>query len=287
MKTKYFFIAAIAVAAIFTSCAKEDAPVVTPFDTAVASKGGILYDKFWATEAGYDQSSANLTALNAKADFFRCKQCHGWDLKGTTGSYINRAPKTSRPNISSVDLFASAKSKTAQELFDAMKRTAGRRNISTDLSAYNPATPSTITEGDKMPNYNELLTDAQIWDIVKFLKEGALDVSLLYDATITGVYPTGKLAFSNIGKGGNAQSGNTYYTAKCKVCHGADGKLIPNLDATAGMTVGKFIRSKPNELQHKIKFGQLGTAMVGDFLISTEQMRDLYKAGTDVTNFPD
>ena len=36
-------------------------------------------------------------------------------------------------------------------------------------------------------------------------------------------------------------------------CHGSDGKLIQNLDVTAGMTLGKFIRTKSNEAQHKNK----------------------------------
>lgn len=283
MKTKYFFIVAIATAAIFTSCDKEDTPVVNPYDAAVISNGGIMYDKFWATESDFDQTSAHLATLNSKADFFRCKQCHGWDLKGSTGSYINRKPSKTRPNISSVDVYATAKSKTAQELFDAMKKTAGRRNINTDLSTYDPATPSTQTEGDKMPNLSELLTDAQIWDLVKFMKEGALDVEQLYKATYTGTYPTGSVAFAEWGQGGNAESGNVFYTANCKGCHGVDGKTLP----LENMTLGKFTRSKPNEVQHKIKFGQLGSAMAGKFDITPAQMKNLYKAIADKTNYPD
>ncbi|MCK9641481.1 MAG: cytochrome c [Prolixibacteraceae bacterium] len=289
MKMK-FLIMVVVIAALFSNCKKDEqvtSNIPAAYTSAVASKGGMLYDKFWAPETGYDQGSAKLATLNAKPDFFRCKQCHGWDLKGRTGSYINRTPKTSRPNIAALDLSSYVKAKTEQELFDGMKKTIGRRSLSTDLTTYNPATPSTLTEGDKMPNYSELLSDAQIWDIVKYLKEGALDVTQLYDATYTGVYPTGSVAFSNIGKNGNAANGNAHYKAKCLMCHGADGKLIPNLDATTGMTVGKFIRSKPNELQHKIKFGQLGTVMLGDFAITLSQMKDLYKAGTDLTNFPD
>lgn len=283
MKINKLFLLGLIGIALFTGC--KDEATTSPYDTADASKGGILYDKFWATEAGFDQTNANLATLNAKADFFRCKQCHAWDLKGTFGSYNNRGPKTTRPNISAVDLYAYVQTKTADELFAGMKKTAGRRAITYDLSTYNPATNA--TEGDKMPDFNQLLTDAQIWDLVKFMKEGALDVSKLYDATYTGTYPTGKTAFANIGKDGNATSGDAYYTAKCSLCHGADGKLIPNLDATAGMTVGKFIRTKPNELQHKIKYGQLGTAMVGAFDITLSQMKDLYKAGTNTTKYPD
>ena len=44
-----------------------------------------------------------------------------------------------------------------------------------NLATYDPATNA--VEGDKMPDLSTLLTDAQIWDLVKFIKEGAFDVS--------------------------------------------------------------------------------------------------------------
>jgi len=282
------FLATLVIGGIFlTNCKKTDDsdPSQVAYDAANASNGGIMYDKFWATESSFDQSNAKLATLNAKSDFFRCKQCHGWDGLGSAGSYINRGPKTSRPTVSSINLFQIAQTKTYKELFDAMKSTNGRRDISYDLSTYDPA--ANKTEGDKMPNYNQLLTDAQIWDIVKFLKVGMFDVSKLYTATYTGTYPTGSASYTNVGLDGNEANGNTYYTANCKVCHGTDGKLIPNLDGTAGMTVGKFTRSKPNELQHKIHFGQLGTAMAGEFDMTLQQMKDLYKACSNSTTYPD
>jgi len=267
-----------------TSCSKEEDPTPDPnqvaYDNAKSSTGGIMYDKFWATEAGYDQSNANLPKFNASPDFFKCKQCHAWDGLGNAGSYINRGPKTSRPNVSSINLFQIAQTKSATELFNSMKATTGRRDISFDLATYDPA--SNPTEGDKMPNYTQLLTDAQIWDIVKFMKTGMLDVSQLYDATYTGVYPTGKATYSNLGKDGNATNGNTYYTQNCASCHGADGKTL----ALEGMTLGKFTRSKPNEVQHKVHYGQLGSIMVGEFEITLNQMKDLYKACSDTTTYP-
>lgn len=282
-----FLSAAFIIAAVFSGCDKtpEDPIVVDPdkvaYDNASVEIGGKMYNEFWLSETGYDQSNPNIATLDASADFFRCKACHGWDGLGSKGSYINRGPKTTRPAVSDLGLYELAQTKTSKELFDAMKATNGRRDISYDLSTYDPATNN--TEGNKMPNYNQLLTDAQIWDIVKFMKAGMFDVSKLYDATYTGTYPNGSFSFSNVGLDGDATKGNAYYAANCEVCHGADGTTID----LGGKTVGKFGRKKANEAQHKVKYGQLGSPMTGFPAITLSEMKDLYVALSDTTNFPD
>lgn len=269
---------------IFSSCTKEDPIDVDQdqisYNNASISTGGIMYDKFWSTESGYDQNHVNFSTVNTNSDFFRCKQCHAWDGLGSRGSYINRAARTSRPNVSSINLYEVAQNKTAKELFDAMKLTNGRRDIAFDLSTYNPETNK--TEGDQMPNYNQLLTDEQIWDIVKFMKDGMFDVNELYDATYTGSYPTGSFEYSNWGLNGDEAKGNAFYETNCAGCHGADGSQI----IMDGKGVGAFTRQKSYEVQHKVKYGQLGTSMSGEFDMTVEEMRDLYKAITNTTNFP-
>jgi len=134
-----------------------------------------------------------------------------------------------------------------------------------------------------MPNLAQLLTDSQLWDLVKFLKTGAFDVSKLYDASYTGTYPTGKAAYTNIGKDGNETEGLAYYKANCEACHGVGGKTL----TMESMSAGKFTRSKPNEVHQKIKYGQLGSIMKGEFDITLEQMKNLYKALSNTTKFPD
>lgn len=284
-------IIALSLVVVFTSCKKKTDEDTTPTPTdpaaytaADAINGGQLYDKFWASETGFNQSDANIATFSAKSDFFRCKQCHAWDLLGQNGSYGNRAANATRPHVASMDLYSYAQSKTAQELFDAVKKSTGRRAATADLSTWNATT--NYTEGDKMPDYSTILTDVQIWDLVKYLKTGAFDVTKLYDATYTGTYPTRTTVYSNIGTVGIDADGKSYYTANCAGCHGADGKLIPDLDGSAGMTAGKFLRSKPNELQHKIKFGQLGSSMSGFGTITLTQIQSLYKAMTDTVVFP-
>lgn len=269
----------------FTNCSDDEVTTNPPADpveytSANGITGGIMYDKFWATESGFNQSDSNIAKFNQYADFFRCKQCHGWDYLGREGSYINRGPKNNRPNVASGNILQIAKSKTPKELFDAIKKSSGRRDISYDLSTYNPTTNN--VEGDKMPNYSQILTDAQIWDIVKYLKTEAIDVTQLYDATYTGTYPTGSASYTNIGKDGNATNGAAYYVQKCGNCHGADGKafLIEN------MSVGEFTRKKPYEVQHKVKFGQLGSPMTATTNLTLQNLKDLYKALADTTAFP-
>jgi len=290
MKTLKFFMAIMVLAAIFSSCGKDPVPVVVEpewkaeYAVASATNGGILYDKFWAEESNFDQTNTNIPAFKAKGDFFRCKQCHGWDGLGNQGAYINRAPKANRPRVTGFNIYQYAQANEPNVIFDMLNKTAGRRAMSYDLSTYDPAT--NFTEGDKMPDFSKILTIHQIWDIVKFLKTGMMDVTKLYDATYTGAYPTGKAVFSNVGTDGDATAGLAYYNAGCKMCHGTDGTTIPDLDATPGMTAGKFVRKKSNEAQHKIHYGQLGSIMAGKFAITPTEMKNLYKALNDTVVFP-
>lgn len=133
-----------------------------------------------------------------------------------------------------------------------------------------------------MPDYAAIMSDAQIWDIVRFLKEGAFDVTLLYDFTVTGVYPTGSITFSNLGKDGSASDGATIYAGKCEYCHGSNGKA---LSLEGGVSLGAFLRGKPNEAQHKIRYGQLGSAM-GPTVLTLAEMKSLYRYIADSTAMP-
>lgn len=268
--------------AFATGCSHDNPGPLTPYEKASSVTGGIMYDKFWASEAGLTWSEENLDLLNENADFFRCKQCHAWDGLGNEGSYIGRAAKTTRPNVSALNLYEKAQQMTKEELFDALKKTSGRRDISYDLSMYDPTSNS--AEGDKMPNLTQLIGDKELWNLVKFMKEDMFDVSQLYDGTYTGVYPTGTATYDNLGPSGNAANGNAYYSTNCASCHGVDGTTI-SLD---GKAVGYFARSKPYELQHKSKYGQLGSTMgPTDPITTVYEMRDMYKALANETDFPD
>ena len=85
MKTIKLLSAIFIFAITFTSCTFED-EAISPYDTADQANGGIMYDKFWAAESDFDQTNTHLATLSAKGDFFRCKQCHGWDGLGRVNS---------------------------------------------------------------------------------------------------------------------------------------------------------------------------------------------------------
>jgi mono/diheme cytochrome c family protein len=172
---------------------------------------------------------------------------------------------------------------TPQELFDALWSSTGRRSVSADLSTYDPATNSTV--GDQMPDLSEIMTEEQVWDLVKFLKEEAIDTDLLYDVSTTGTYPTGSATYSNIGAGGDAANGDAIFAATCTACHGADGTFII---VDGSYSVGSFLRAKPNEVQHKVKFGQPGSVpSMGSLLTDISDILDLYLALTNATKYPD
>lgn len=247
------------------------------YTSADGINGGKLYSKFYASETSWSAPSGITAAdISGYGNFYRCKQCHGWDLEGKVGAYIDRGPNTGRPSVAG-SIRSHIIASTAKGLFNDIKNTGGRA-VNTALTQ-----DGTNGQGNAMPDFGTMLTDAQIWDIVKFLREEAYDVSLLYDIATTGTYPTGSRTFSNVGKDGNAASGDTYFASNCSSCHGADGTLI----ALEGKSVGQFIRSKPYETQHKVKFGHLGSTMTGFPGATISNVKDLFVAGTDTTNFPD
>ena len=285
-KTLFATLLIFALVGVFLTGCSDDDPVAVGGDppdytNADGINGGRMFDKFWATETGFDQADPNLATYSGNSNFFRCKQCHGWDRLGNAGAYINRAPSTTRPNVSGIDLLALSTSYSAQEMFDALKASAGRRAPTADLSAYDPDTNPTV--GDQMPDYSQILTDAQIWALVKFLRESAVDVNDLYDYTTTGTYPDGSIAFSNVGMDGDATNGDAIFASRCSGCHGADGTMI---SVDGGYSVGSHLRAKPNEDQHKFKFGQLGTGMTS-LVTDLSEIKDLYKALSDASNYPD
>jgi len=140
------------------------------------------------------------------SDTWRCKECHGWDYMGVDGAYGSGSHKTGFDGI-----------------YDS--RNTSVINLTHDFSTH--------------------LSDQDIADVVAFITDGLIDMSLYID-------------LSTKEADGDAMNGETLYTAQCSGCHGADGKTI---DFGDGEGVGDLALGNPWETLHKIRFGHPGSAM--------------------------
>jgi thiosulfate dehydrogenase len=196
-------------------------PPATPaaYDSADAARGGQLYDKYWnvdgvtATEPTTDHALYPAVGVRTGSTTWRCKECHGWDYVGRDGRYASGSHYTGIPGLFPATL-------TPEAAFAVIKTDHG----------YGAAG----------------LTDADIWDLVKFYKEAQYDVS----TTLWGGDEiNGAALYANGVNGAQA----------CSACHGADGltDVVLNFDAWPGLLANE----NPQEMQHKILFGHPGTAM--------------------------
>jgi hypothetical protein len=239
--------------------------------------GGTAYSKWWVTEAG---GSGTQPTTTVAADFYRCKSCHAWDGLGNAGSYADRTGqstgKATRPDVASVSLRASVLRETPTELYNLIARPTGR----------------TLDAADNThPAFDGLLTESQIWNLVKFMREEWVEPTDLYTmktegsvmhwdySTTPATLVTPTRTYSDIGIGGDATRGDTLFANSCASCHTADGTGL-------SMSVGNKVRTKPHEIWLKVKFGEPGS-MVPGILTDLQDLKDLFKALIDTAKYPD
>jgi mono/diheme cytochrome c family protein len=256
-------------------------PVSQAYVDADGITGGAAFSKWWTIDGG---GSGTAPSTAASSEFYRCKSCHAWDGLGSAGSYANRTGQSTgnlgRPDVAAVNLRSAVYAESYQELYNLVSH-AGARDIDAVDNTH--------------PDYADFLSEDQIWDLVKFMREEWVNPSDLYDLAVSGpamrwdysvnpavlVSPT--LTYTNIGALGNESNGQTLYTSACAVCHGIDGTQLP----IGGISVGRFIRTKPYEAWFKIKFGEPGTGMAPGLVTATSDLQDLYAALANTTNFPE
>ena len=258
-------------------------PVPAAYAAADGIKGGAAYSEWFAASAGGKGALAQY-GVTVGSDYVRCKSCHGWDGLGSAGSYAARTGISTgtagRADVSAANLRTTATASTAQELYDLVAQPNGR--------------PINSASDSRHPDFSAVLDPAQIWNLAKFMKEEWVRPNELYDLQVAGapmhyedvggvrtlVSPV--VTYSNLGKNGTEAAGKTVYTAKCTGCHGATGKTV----TMEGLSLGAFVRAKPNEAWFKIKFGQ-GTVMAPGLVTTTADLKNLYKALANTTDFPD
>ncbi len=190
------------------------------YGSADAVNGGLLFDKWWKVNGGAEPTTdfALYPSTSAKSGSttWRCKECHGWDYVGKDGRYSSGSHYTGIKGI--WDL----RNADMEVVFDAIKGL----DTDHDLSA--------------------VLSDEDVADLTKFVKEGLVDMSLY---------------ISNGVATGNANNGQGLFDANCSVCHGADGNTIDFKSSEGVQGIGWLTNDNPQESFHKIRFGHPGTQM--------------------------
>ncbi len=117
------------------------------YDNATAARGGQLYDTWWIVTGASEPTTTHAFyppfGEKSGSDTWRCTECHGWDYIGKDGGYRTGSHYTGidglYPNLSSVWV--------------------AYKNIR-DNHGYGDAG----------------LTDADVWDLVKFYREELIDI---------------------------------------------------------------------------------------------------------------
>ena len=188
-------------------------------------RGGRMYDKFWA-ETGLPAPSGTHPLYppigqQTGSATFRCKECHGWDYRGASGAYGSGSHFTGVAGVFGSTL-------TAAEMFDLIKLDA-------------------VPNGHGYQNHG--LNDGDVDDLVAFLQTRVIDTNTYIDPAnrfIGTAFPIGEANYTSGG---------------CISCHGPDGTNINFGTPSDPEWIGTIAHHNPQELHHKIRFGQPGSFM--------------------------
>ena len=214
---------------------RPSSPVNIPTNIWAISRGGQLYDKWWAV-LELDPPEETHPAYPAEgkksgATTWRCKECHGWDYKGVDGAYAKGSHYTGIKGVRGVE-------------------------------GIDPATIRDIIVDETHGFTYETMPRGAIEKLALFLSLGQVDMDRYIDRAT-------KVAH------GNTTRGAQFYQTICANCHGFDGKEINFKDADNPEYVGTVGQKNPWESLHKIRFGQPGVGMVSLSVLDIQEQVDI------------
>ncbi|MDP6480135.1 MAG: FG-GAP-like repeat-containing protein [Phycisphaerales bacterium] len=192
-------------------------------------RGGRMWDRWWLVTGDAAPTGTHWlypeTAAHAGPDSFRCKECHGWDYKGASGVYRSGTHFTGIRGVLDSN-------KSASDLFQLLKQRD---------------TP----QGHGFGSLG--MSDRDIRDLVAFLQTELIDMNDWIDQSgrFKGTTATGEQHYTR-GSGAAMQ---------CIVCHGPKGMWRNFGTPEAPKWIGTIAAENPQELLHKIRFGQPGSIM--------------------------
>jgi len=206
----------------------------TAYERASLTRGGRLYDD-WMEERGVTVTQPNpgyaltMGKVTDAPQTWRCTECHGWDYRGVEGAYRTGAHFTGVMGV------LHARQDPKEELFEVIKNGI---------------------EGEAMSAFgSQAYSDEDLWDLVRFLKEGTVELSLHLD-------PEGGLLHADAAAGKVLfEQGlpGTDPAKTCVACHGADGKKVNFHEGEAEPEyLGTVAAEDPWEFQHHVRCGHPG-----------------------------
>ena len=195
--------------------------VAADYQKADMKNGALLYDNWLKITKAKTEGNHPLYPSDAKKSgksTWRCKECHGWDYIGNKGRYSKGSHYTGIAGTFQV------RDKAPVYLYNSLTNKATAHDFSSYMSA------------------------SQIWDLVKFLREGQAAIVQVID-------DQGQAK-------GNTEQGKVLYDANCSSCHGTDGNDIDfNSSKEGTQGVGWLANDNPQESIHKIRWGHPGSNM--------------------------
>jgi thiosulfate dehydrogenase len=226
--------------ALVGGCGGSKASEATPYERADLIRGARLYDNWMKEKAinpaepnpSYSLTQGKSASVTAT---WRCSECHGWDYRGVEGAYSKGS------HFTGVKGLLAAGGDSPQELFQIIHDGLAEQGMAAFAA--------------------EHLAEADVWDLVKFIKEGTVDLSGHIDSAgkpLIADAVAGKVLFEQ-GLGPNDSS------FACAACHGVDGRTLnfhaPPQDPEYVGTVAQDAW----KLQHFIRFGYAGEPLMPRF----------------------
>ncbi|MFQ5590579.1 MAG: cytochrome c, partial [Phycisphaerae bacterium] len=162
------------------------------------------------------------------SDTHRCKECHGWDYKGASGAY------GSGPHFTGIGgVFGSAM--TPEQMFALIAEDG-----------------ATIQNGHGFAAAG--MTEQDIWDVIYFVQELAIDTDLYIDAA--GQFLGDAAQAATLYESGPPGAASRVQAAvACGVCHGPDGTAINFGTSSDPEWVGTVAVNDPWQLLHEVRVG--------------------------------
>jgi thiosulfate dehydrogenase len=200
-----------------------------PSTTWSISKGGQLYDKWWAAlglppPAG-THPAYPATGKQRGSDTWRCKECHGWDYKGKSGKYATGSHAT---GIIGID---GARGRAPEDIVKILRNKTHR-----------------LTRA--------MIGDSDLNRLALFVARGQHDTDKFIDAA------TGTVKIEGMTRLQMLARGRAIYQTTCAACHGFDGRTIDFGDRYEPAFVGTEANKNPWEVLHKIRNAHPGVAMI-------------------------